>query len=1401
MVEKSSSLEQAAQGWIQRRDQFLDFARWFQRAALLAAFLIALVALASGNPQFRIMVLPPLLFFLVAVVAQRLARAGRLSLGVYFLTGALYLAVPGFVLVMAAALPILFLVAVMPLLLVGLFVSPRQVWRAAVVTAVTSLLAAALDSRPILARLDISAVAVLVAPVVALVVGYLIHQFGRSLGLALEEAQNYAQDLKESQAALQMAVDALGQRNVQLQTAAQVAEAAGSILDPEALEQQVVELIRQGFDFYYVGLFLVDEAGEWAVLRAGTGEAGQVMLERGHRLAIGGESMIGACLAEGRARIALDVGEEAVRFDNPLLPQTRSEMALPLRARGEVIGGLTIQSQREAAFSDQDISILQTMAAQVANALQNARLYQSAQSAQRDQRRRSEELAALHQLSLELAQEQRDLDTVLVTITQRIMGLLDADGGGIWLWREAEQELELVFTFQVGAVDFTGRRLKPGEGLTGQAFAQAELQVVDDYLAWVGHAVSFEDAPFWAALAAPMIWQNRVVGVLVATRSQVGYAFSEGEKNLAQLLAVQAAIFMQNARLFEQTLRRSVQLQAAAEVSRAASSILAVDELLAVSVELIRERFDLYYVGLFLLEEIEGFAVLRAGSGEAGRQMLLRGHRLAVGGQSMVGECVARAEARIRQGSQTDVARFDNPLLPHTRSELALPLVARGRVIGAMSIQSVQELAFSEADVSVLQTLADQLANAIENARLFGEIERRSRELAALNAVSGALNRSLSTTEIMTAALEQVLQVAGMDAGLVSLYDPTTDRLLLSAQKDLPQPLHQRLTEQGLNGTLCELVFRDAVDLGIGDMQDGAPVDVSGLLALGLRSYLGTPLAIQEEVFGTLCIFGRLPRQVIPADFELMRAIGAQMGLAINNAQLFEEAQARLQEITRLHRQYLQEHWQEFLSQEETGGQIGYLYDQQGVQPGRDLWRPEIEMAVARGRTLALSAEDGVWDENGDEAGSALVVPLQLRGQIIGVMDFLDAQQDRPWTEDDIALVESVAEQVALAVENARAYREVQKTAVQLQEMDRLKSQFLANMSHELRTPLNSIIGFSRVMLKGIDGPLTDLQRTDLSSIYNNGQHLLGLINDILDLSRIEAGKMELIFEPIELPPVIDGVLSTAIGLVKGRPVELVKELADDLPIVRADSTRIRQVILNLVSNAAKFTEQGRITVRAWREAEDVAISISDTGIGIPADQQEKIFREFEQVDGSATRRVGGTGLGLPISRHFVELHGGRIWVESAEGQGSTFTFTLPIYGPDRVQDPELAALQIDPDRRLVLAIEDNAQMVDFYRRYLQAHGYQVVGLADAERAQQWVRELGPFAVLLDVLLPAGDGWDVLAKLKTSRETAQVPVIVCSIVDEEARALSLGAAAYLHKPVLKEDLLHALAVAVRLQGQ
>jgi PAS domain S-box-containing protein len=314
-------------------------------------------------------------------------------------------------------------------------------------------------------------------------------------------------------------------------------------------------------------------------------------------------------------------------------------------------------------------------------------------------------------------------------------------------------------------------------------------------------------------------------------------------------------------------------------------------------------------------------------------------------------------------------------------------------------------------------------------------------------------------------------------------------------------------------------------------------------------------------------------------------------------------------------------------------------------------------------------AEAGQYAKYG--LGAYLGVPLRSKGEIMGTLCVF-SQQPQEIVSDSLSLLQTVGQQVGVAVENARAFELVQQAVVEMRKVDQLKSQFLANMSHELRTPLNSIIGFSRVILKGIDGPVSDLQRQDLTAIYNSGQHLLNMINEILDLSKIEAGKMELSFdEQVDMAELITAAIATVGGLAKDKPVELLKELPEGLPKVRADPIKIRQVVINLLSNAIKFTESGSVTASAAVEGdpglEQLIVRVTDTGPGIPAEDQARLFLPFSQLDPVTNRKVGGSGLGLSISKRLVELHGGQIGVKSEPGAGSTFYFSLPL--TFRIQD------------------------------------------------------------------------------------------------------------------------------------
>ncbi|HEX2697430.1 MAG TPA: response regulator, partial [Anaerolineales bacterium] len=302
----------------------------------------------------------------------------------------------------------------------------------------------------------------------------------------------------------------------------------------------------------------------------------------------------------------------------------------------------------------------------------------------------------------------------------------------------------------------------------------------------------------------------------------------------------------------------------------------------------------------------------------------------------------------------------------------------------------------------------------------------------------------------------------------------------------------------------------------------------------------------------------------------------------------------------------------------------------------------------------------------------------------------------------------------------------------------------------------------------------------------------LGLINNVLDLAKMEAGKMELAFDEVNMTELINNIMSTAGGLIKDKPIKLIRNIHGELPIVRADPLRIRQILLNLLSNAAKFTDEGEIVVDASVQTgpngrPEIIVSVTDTGPGIAQEDQTKLFQPFSQVDDSPTRKTGGSGLGLSISQQLIQMHGGRIGIHSTVGKGSTFYFTLPV-----TERGEQAGSGAIGDAKIILAVDDDPQVIDLYERYLQPQGYKVIALTDPSRAKESARELHPFAITLDIMMPGYDGWSVLSDLKADSQTRNIPVIICSIIEEQERGFSLGAADYLLKPILEEDLLGSL---------
>ncbi|MEK9161716.1 MAG: GAF domain-containing protein [Chloroflexota bacterium] len=853
-----------------------------------------------------------------------------------------------------------------------------------------------------------------------------------------------------------------GQASERWSITADIGQAASSPHTLDQLLETTLNLIRTRLGYFAASFYLLDDKGEYAAFKAGGSAAGTYPKEIGYKVLKGSNSIIGYVIANNTHRLTYTYTSEP-NFRNEMLPGTHSELAVPLRQNGQVIGALDVQALESYGFTQEDVAIIQTIADQVAVAIGTAAQYTR-------EHRRSQTVTLLAEAFVELTNpkinpDPTDLNGFFDVVRQHVTDAMNVEHIYIALHDTNTTVFEIPYKYDNGQVtSLPSKQLN--DDLTSAIIKNRSPLLVNGEKEEAGKTAAIlkgEDAA-QSFLGVPIIVGDAVVGVLAIQDLNQPGRFNQADEDFLKIIGKQIGVAVQNARLYQQVQRRADQLLAAAEVSRASISVINPDELIVKAAELIRERFNLYYIAVFLVDK--GWAVLRYATGSAGEELLKRKHRLEIGGNSMVGTAISRRQARIALDADSEAVRFVNPFLPETHSEMALPLIVGDEVLGALDAQSTKYNAFSESDIIVLQTMADQIAIALENANLINETQIRFNEIATLNQISQAVTAQTDLRTLLDTACQEIARITNVTNVYVALYDEQSKMFEIPYMYEEGQVY--TIPPNPLGRGLTGIIIQTRKPLLINNEEDALKLGaIAGGTNIVAQSYLGVPMMAGQNVVGVLAIQDlNQPGRFNESQMRFLETVSAQIAIAIQNTRLFEQTKTRADELAAINR--IASAASSALDAptllKAVVGEMASIFNatQSDIAlrdpSGKSLtvvaaFRSEADAPDAVGSPILLadtqSAQQVIRTQttlvvndaqvnpiistmHGSDVEAIMMTPLIVRGEVIGTVEIDSNLPGKEFTPEDVALAETLSSQIANAIENSRLYQQVQRRADQL---------------------------------------------------------------------------------------------------------------------------------------------------------------------------------------------------------------------------------------------------------------------------------------------------------------------------------------------------------------------------------
>ena len=1024
-------------------------------------------------------------------------------------------------------------------------------------------------------------------------------------------------------------------------------------------------------------------------------------------------SLSGRVVAQRRAVQIPDVLADAEYeyFEGQRLAGYRAMLSVPMMRAGELIGLIGLWRTEPRAFTAKQVELVTTFADQAVIAVENARLFNETKEALEQQTATAEVLEII-------SRSTEDLTPVFQAIVERALRLCRGDNAtmmirdgdvfrGIAHAGMSAEERAMITEWWRNYLAARGSYTAGRDTLTGRVALERRAVQIVDILADEEYAVGLQKQALEdrTMLGVPLLRDGEPIGVIIVRRRGEPHPFTPKQIALIETFAAQAVIAIENVRLFKET-REALDQQTATSnvlevISRSTTNLQPVfDTIVQQAVVLCEATLGTVWLSDGVSIRLAASAGMPEAFGELFSSVPSPITRGSIVGRALLeGHTIHIADLTLDpEYDQIEAQR----LAGGYRTILVAPLVRERVPIGAISVGRRPVQPFSDRQVRLIETFAAQAVIAIENVRLFNETKEALDQQTATSNVLEVISRSpFDLKHVLETLVESAARLCQAEYGSIHRREGDGYETAAFWGPELSEEYKQQAyatTRWVGRGTL---IGRTALEHGVVHIPDvlaDPEYEPRALQRLGgYRSVLGVPLLREGAVIGVFALMRNEVRPFLERQIDLVRTFADQAVIAMENVRLFNETKGALERQTALAEilsviassptdvkpvlDAIAENAARFCAAEDVvvflrrDGELHNMAHHGTVPVPENARVLPLDGSTVSGRAVVEAGTIHVPDLPAETErfplGSALAreaefhatlsTPLLRKGEPIGAIT-LRRREPRPFTDHQMDLLRTFADQAVIAIENVRLFNEIQEKSRELEVASRHKSEFLANMSHELRTPLNAVIGFSEVLKERLFGELNQKQIEYVTDILESGRHLLSLINDILDLSKIEAGRMELQPSTFSLRDTLRNGVTMVRERAMRQRVEVRLDVVPEIDLIEADERKVKQTIFNLLSNAVKFTpEGGTVDVRAERRDGEVLISVRDTGIGIAADDQARIFEEFQQAIRGKGGPQEGTGLGLALAKRFVELHGGRIWVESEPGVGSRFSFTLPL--------------------------------------------------------------------------------------------------------------------------------------------